>query len=331
MLRLPPHRVHRPTSLEEAVGLLGKHGEEARVVAGGTDLIPNMKHGLFEPAHLVAVAGLPELGGVVREGDRLSLGAGLTLAEVAGSEEVRRVAPSLAEAAGQVAGPQIRNAGTLGGNLCLDTRCTYYNQTRFWRRSLGYCLKKDGDTCHVTRVGRTCVAAHSADTPPVLMTLGARVRLHGPDGPRVVEVADFFRPDGTWNQARDPAEVVTRIEIDLPPPDLRTAYVKLRQRGAVDFPLLGVALAARMDADARVREIRGVVTGLGARPRTLTGWDDLARGRILDDELVEALARRAHAQCHPLENMITDPEWRRAMVPVHVRRGLERLRRGPEA
>ncbi|MGD2069876.1 MAG: FAD binding domain-containing protein [Gemmatimonadota bacterium] len=326
MLRLPAYRYHRPRTVEEAVSLLGEHEGDVMPVAGGTDLIPNMKHRLFEPGHLVALKGIEAMRGVAEEEGELVIGACESLASVAGHESVRRHFPALADAAGHVAGPQLRNAGTLGGNLCLDTRCTYYNQTRFWRQSLGFCLKKDGDTCHVTKVGRKCVAAHSADTPPVLMTLDARAVLRGPDGGRELAVRDFFVPDGIRNTRLEPGELVTAVRVPLPPPGLRTAYAKLRQRRSIDFPLLTVAVAGELDPDGRVRSLRGVVTGLGSRPRELTGWEDIAVGEVLDDEVVEALAQRAHAQCHPLENMIVDPEWRRAMVPVFVGKALARLR-----
>jgi 4-hydroxybenzoyl-CoA reductase subunit beta len=328
MLRLPPFRYHRPETAAQAVSLLAEYDGDAVPVAGGTDLIPNMKHGLFTPGHLVALKGIEEMAGIREEDGDLVIGASETLTSVATNPLVRSRFHALAEAAGHVAGPQHRNTGTIGGNLCLDTRCTYYNQSRFWRKSLGYCLKKEGTVCHVTKVGKKCVAAHSADTPPVLMTLDAVADLAGPKGVRSVRVADFFVADGIWNSVRAPHEIVTRIRIPLPSNGLRTAYRKLRQRKSIDFPLLTVAVAADMDAESRVRSIRGVVTGLGSRPRELAGWDDIAHGEILDDEVVEALAERAHRQCHPLENMTIDADWRRAMVPVYVRKALGDLREG---
>jgi 4-hydroxybenzoyl-CoA reductase subunit beta len=355
MLRLPPFQYHRPRELREAVDLLARFAGEAIPVAGGTDLIPNMKHGLFTPAHLVALGQLGELRGVEVRGGELVLGAGESLSRIASHPLVREHLPALAEAAAHVAGPQLRNRGTLGGNLCLDTRCTYYNQTEFWRGALGYCLKKDGTVCHVTRVGKRCVAAHSADTPPVLMTVDAQVDLEGAEGRRTLPVREFFVADGIWNSRREPGEIVTRIRVPLLPPgndgsvgsgDLtgvagpddpptageegarlqrRTAYRKLRQRKAVDFPLLTVAVAAWFRPDGRMEEIRGVVTGLGSRPRELSGWEDIGEGEPLSLEVVEALAERAHRQCTPLENHIVDPEWRKAMVTVQVRRALETL------
>ena len=326
MLRLPPYRYHRPTLLERAVDLLGEHGDAAMVVAGGTDLLPNMKHRLFEPEHLVALKGVEALKGIRVEGGHLRIGAAETLTAVATDPQVQAHAPALAQAAAQVAGPQLRNMGTLGGNVCLDTRCTYYNQTAFWRQALGYCLKKDGSVCHVTKVGKKCVAAHSADTPPVLMVLGAELTLVGPEGAHTLPIRDFFVADGIANTRRRRDEIVVEIRVPLGDGSRRTAYEKLRVRRSIDSPLLTVAVSAEMEEDGSVRALEGVVTGLGSRPRELTGWAEVAAGRPLTDEVVDELALRAHKQCHPLENIIIDPDWRRAMVPVYVRRALETVR-----
>lgn len=349
MLRLHSFRYHRPDTVQDAVGLLAEFGDDAMPVSGGTDLIPNMKHRLFTPANLVALKGIGELKGIRVQGGQgngegngrgngqgngeLVIGAAETLTAISLHPSVRLHFTALADAVGHVAGPQLRNSGTIGGNVCLDTRCTYYNQSHFWRQALGFCLKKDGDVCHVTRVGKKCVAAHSADTPPVLMTLGASVDISGPAGDRTVLVRDFFVADGIWNTIREPGEILTRIRVPLPEAELgsgyelQTGYVKLRQRRSIDFPLLTVAVAAELDPENRVRSMRGVVTALGARPKELTGWEELSEGEVLTDELIEGLAERAFKQCHPLENSIVDAEWRRAMVPVHVTRALAKLRR----
>lgn len=329
MLRLPAYEYHRPKSVADAIALKVEHGGDAMYVAGGTDLVPNMKHRLFEPGHLIALKGLLELRGIEDatsdSGGVLRIGAAETLSAVAANPRVRELFPALADAAAHVAGPQLRNSGTIGGNVCLDTRCTYYNQTHFWREALGFCLKKDGDVCHVTRTGKKCVAAHSADTPPVLMTLGASAVFIGPDGSREIPVADFFVADGITNTRRNPDEILTEIRIPLAASTRRQAYVKLRQRKSIDFPLLTVAVAADIDDTGVVRSLDGVVTGLGSRPRALSKWSDVAEGRALDSELIDELAERAHRQCHPLENIIVDPDWRRAMVPVFVRRALEQV------
>ncbi|MDA0327829.1 MAG: FAD binding domain-containing protein [Gemmatimonadetes bacterium] len=325
MLRLPEFEYHRPTSLSDAVGLMGELSGNAMYIAGGTDLVPNMKHGLFEPRHLIALKGVSELKGIREDGAFLRIGGAETLTAVSQDLGVRTRFPALAEAAAHVAGPQLRNAGTIGGNVCLETRCTYYNQTAFWREALGYCLKKDGDVCHVTKVGKKCVAAHSADTPPVLMTLDAVVVLVGPRGEREVPIRDFFLADGISNTKRETTEILTEVRVPLAAAGRRQAYVKLRQRKSIDFPLLTVAIAAEMEADGTVGSIDGVVTALGSRPRVLTGWGEVAEGRKLDADVIEELAIRAHKQCHPLENITVDPEWRRAMVPVYVRRALARV------
>jgi 4-hydroxybenzoyl-CoA reductase subunit beta len=327
MLRLHEFEYHRPRALDDALGLMQRHAEAALYIAGGTDVMPNMKHGLFEPEHVISLRRLPELRGIAERDGWLEIGAGESLAAVSRDGRVQQHAASLARAAGSVAGPQLRTMGTIGGNLCLDTRCTYYNQTYFWRSALGFCLKKDGDTCHVTKVGRKCVAAHSADTPPALMTLGAEAVLASPAGERTVPVTDFFVADGIWNSVRRRDEIVTKVRVPLATDGLRTAFVKVRQRQSIDFPLLNLAVALERDGDV-VRALRIVVSALGARPRMLAGLEKIAAGKSFDDDLIEAVAERAYQQCHPLTNIIVDPEWRRAMVPVHVRRALLGVRDG---
>ena len=336
MLRLHEYTYHRPSTLADALALLAGH-EDALPIAGGTDLMPNMKHRLFTPRHLVALKGVAEMHGIgladaagnpVPDGSpdaaQLVIGAAETLTAVSRNPLVRRILPALADAAGHVAGPQIRNAGTMGGNLCLDTRCTYYNQTFFWRQALGFCLKKDGEVCHVTRVGKKCVAAHSADTPPVLITVGAVVDLASPGATRTVTVDEFFVANGEWNTVRRPDELLVRIRIALPDPGVRTAYRKVRQRQSVDFPLLSIAVAADVAPDQTARAMCVVVSALGARPRVVTGLEKLVPGQRLLD-VADAVAAQAFKQCHPLENLIVDPDWRHAMVPVYVRRALEEM------
>jgi len=322
MLRLHEFRHHRPDTLEEALSLLRDHAGDVMPIAGGTDLLPNMKHRLFTPGHVVALRRIRELHGIGVADGELVIGAAESLASVSSSPLVRRHAPSLAKAAGLVAGPQLRNMGTIGGNICLDTRCTYYNQTFFWRQALGFCLKKDGDICHVTKVGRKCVAAHSADTPPPLMTLGASVDLVSADGVRSIPIDELFIADGIWNSVRRPDEILKCVRVPLPRPGLRTGFEKLRQRGAIDFPLLNVAVAAQCTGDDVVEAMSVVVSALGARPRIVTGLDRVAAGRLLDAGLIDAVAERAWQQCHPLTNITVDADWRRAMVAVHVRRAL---------
>lgn len=324
MLRLQSYAYHRPASLREAAELLAQHPQDAMLIAGGTDVMPNMKHQLFTPNHLIGIKRLSELHGIHTANNELVIGAGETLAGVSRHPLVQQHAAALAQAAGSVAGPQLRNMGTIGGNLCLDTRCTYYNQSYFWRNALGFCLKKDGSVCHVTKVGKKCVAAHSADTPPVLMTLDAQVDLVSATGTRSLPVADFFIADGIWNTVRRPDEIVARVRIPLLGSGVTTSFTKVRQRNSIDFALLNIALLAQLEGDA-IRDMRIVVSALGSRPRVVAGLDKVAHGQSLTAETIDAVAERAFQQCHPLENIIVDPDWRREMVRVYVKRALRGL------
>ncbi len=325
MLRLHPYRYHRPKELGEALELLREHRGDSMPIAGGTDLMPNMKHGLYTPSHLVALKGVEELHVIEERDGELVIGAAETLTRVASDPLIKRRLPGLARAAEGIAHPMIRNIGTIGGNVCLDTRCTYYNQTYFWREALGFCLKKDGDICYVVKGGSRCVAAHSADTPPMLMTLGATVDLATADGARSVPLTKFFTADGIWNTVREPDELVIRVRVPIPSPRLRTSYQKVRERKSVDFPLLGIALAVEIDDSHLIESISLVVAGLGAKPRVVGGLDKIAGGQRLTPDIIEEVARRAHRQCNPLDNLIVDTDWRHAMVAVYVRRAFEEV------
>jgi 4-hydroxybenzoyl-CoA reductase subunit beta len=328
MLTLPSFTFLQPASLEEALEHLAAHAAESLVVAGGTDTVPNLKHRLHEPRYLVHIGQLRELRYMRHEADGLHLGPLVTLAELAREPRVRSEFPALAKAAGLVAGPQLRNMGTVGGNLCLDTRCTYYNQTFFWREALGFCLKKGGTVCHVVPAGKRCVAGHSSDVAPVLIALDAEVEIATPGATprgRRVSVDDFFVADGIHNNVLAPGELVTGVFVPARSRGLRSGYQKLRPRAAIDFPMLSVAFAARMDG-ASCAEARLVVSAIAARPRVIAGIEALARGTALDDATAEAIAQAAWKQCHPLINVAYDADYRRAMVPVYVRRAVREAR-----
>jgi 4-hydroxybenzoyl-CoA reductase subunit beta len=323
MLTLPPFAYHAPSTVDQALALLSQHRGQVKVVAGGTDLIPNMKHRLFTPAHLIGLRGISGLDQIKREGGSVRLGAMCTIAQLARDPLVQASFPSLASAASQIAGPQLREMGTLGGNLCLDTRCVYYNQTYFWRKALGFCLKKDGTACYVVPGGQRCVAAASNDTAPVLITLGATVVVRGLGGTRELPILDFYRPDGIANTALAPDELV--IEVRVPEePGLVTGYQKLRIRASIDYPALTIAVAAKIDRLGRIEWIRLVISSLGARPHLVKPLDDL-KGRILDAQLINELGQRAHKQCHPLTNINVDPDWRRQVIPVYLQRAFAQV------
>jgi 4-hydroxybenzoyl-CoA reductase subunit beta len=325
MLRLPAFALRQPSSVAEAVALLSDLGPGAKVLAGGTDLLPNMKHELVTPEVVVSLARVGELRGIRREADgTLVLGALTSLAEVAASENVARNAPALAQAAGLVASPQLRRMGTLGGNVLLDTRCRYYNQSHFWRSALGFCLKKDGTECHVVPGASRCAAAASADTVPALATLDAVLEIEGPAGRRRSPIEDLFGSDGAANRLA-PGEVLVSVRVPPTPPGHRGAYGKLRERGSIDFPMLGVAARLDLDAGGRVTRSDLVLTALAARPKRVTRASVLVGTRPGSPEFHDAVrdvAGTAHRQCPTLANVPGDPVWRREMVPVYVTRTL---------
>lgn len=320
MLTLPRFAFTAPATLGEVLALKAEHGANAMLVAGGTDAVPNMKHRLHEPACVVHLGRVAELRGTRETAAGFEIGALVTLAALAADSRVRTTWPGLAKAASLVASPQIRNMGTVGGNLCLDTRCTYYNQTYFWREALGFCLKKDGARCHVVPQGKRCVAAHSSDVAPVLIALGATVEIASAGARRTIPVDAFFVGDGVHNNVLGPDEVVTRVTVPASARGLRTGYQKLRPRGAIDFPMLSVACAVR--AGATVESLALVVGALGARPRVVGRLDELVLGQAPSEARIEAVAAAAHRQCTPLTNVPYDADWRHAMVPVFVKRAL---------
>ncbi len=321
MLTLPRFEWVSPATVDGVLEELAAHPGECLLVAGGTDAVPNLKHRLHEPRRVVSLARVRALRHVREADGALELGALVTLAELAREPRLQPHYRAVARAASLVASPQIRNMGTLGGNLCLDTRCTYYNQTYFWREALGFCLKKDGVRCHVVPQGRRCVAAHSSDVSPALIAYGALVEIAGPAGTRLVPCDEFFVGDGIHNNVLRGDELVTRVVLPAAARGQRGAYGKLRPRAAIDFPMLSVAVAARGEA-GRVESLRVVVSALGAKPRLLGGLEPLAAGRPADEALFSAVAAAAEKQCRPLTNVPYDDDWRHAMVPVMVTRTL---------
>jgi 4-hydroxybenzoyl-CoA reductase subunit beta len=321
MLPLPIFRHHAPTSLDEAVALLAELGESAKLIAGGTDLLPNMKHGLFEPEHVVSLAAVRELRGIAIDDGCVTIGAMTTLEEIAADPRVRTHARALAEACGAVGGPHHRRMGTLGGNICLDTRCVYYNQTYFWREALGFCLKKDGTACHVVSSGKNCVAAASNDSAPALMVLDAIIVLRAADGERRVNANDFYTADGIYNIVKTRDEIVTSVRVPIRA-ERQSCFEKLRRRGAIDFPLLNVAL--RIDGDAEIADADLVVSTLAARPKRISAARRLIGHRPSDAGWRE-LGDAAYKQAKPLTNLDNDTAWRREMVRVLVKKAGARV------
>ncbi len=323
MLRLPPFEYLAPQTLDDAVRLLAQHGADAMLVAGGTDLYPNMKRRQMTPKYVVGLNVLRELRGV-KNASGFVIGAGTTLTQLANDSAIQQAYPALTTAAGLVSSPQLRNAGTIGGNLCLDTRCNYYDQTYFWRKAIGFCMKKDGDICLVAPGGNRCWAISSTDCAPVMVALDARVRLVGPNGAREIPASALYHDDGMdyLTKARD--EILT--EIILPPADgLRSTYLKLRRRGSIDFPLLGVAAAIRVASNGIVEHARIILGAIASHPVRALDAEKILVGQKLTDDVIAAAADAAYKPAKPMDNADAAYAWRKKMVRVYVERALNQL------
>ena len=321
MLRMDGFDVVVAHSPAEAVSLYAST-PSAQYIAGGTDLVPNLKHRILKPTRLVALAGaLPR--GLRREdtalGPALVLGAGTSLAELADLSEL----PPLAQAAGLVAGPQLRRMGTLGGNILLDTRCLFYNQTEFWRQALGHCLKAEGTWCHVVGGPKTCVATQSSDTVPVLLALDATLRLLGPQGARELRLRDLYRFNGMDHLSLQAGELLTEVVVPAPGPRFRGSYQKLRTRDAIDFPQLGVAITGDFDGPVASR-LDIVIGAINPQPKPVAGLEPFL-GRPLDEPTCREVGELVWKRTRPQASVHGDTEWRRRMAAVFVRRGLLEL------
>jgi 4-hydroxybenzoyl-CoA reductase subunit beta len=320
MIRLPEFTYMAPHTVGAAARLLAEHGREAMLVAGGTDLFPNMKRRQMEPKVLVSIRGIRELQGVRGSSDGWTIGAATTLSAVTAHPGIARDFPAVATAAGLVSSPQLQNMGTIGGNVCVDTRCNYYNQSYEWRKAIGFCMKKDGDICLVAPGSSRCWAVSSSDTAPVLWALGARVRLVGASGERTVPIAALYRDDGIDYLAKRPEEIVT--DIMLPAAEgWRSIYLKLRRRGSFDFPVLGVAVAAQLDGDV-VRDARIVLGAVASLPRPAAKAAAALVGERFTPELIERVADLAAGPAKPLDNTDFSHPYRKRVARVYVARAL---------
>ena len=321
MAALPEFRLHRPATAAAAVALrAGNPG--SRFLAGGTDLLPNIRRGLATPDLLIDLSEASELKEFVETAGSLRIGAGVSLATVAGDARVRRLFPGLAQAALAVAGPTHRVAATLGGNLCLDTRCQYYNQSEPWRESIDYCLKLEGDTCRVAPKSARCYAAFSGDVAPALLVLDATVEILGPAGPRRLPIRDFYKDDGMAWLDLGPDELLVAVEVPLAEA-WRSAYDKLRIRGAVDFPLVGVAVALKREGGS-IAGLRVACTGVSCRPELIDGLEPLM-GKSLDDADLAVLDKRLLKCTQPMETTVVSVPYRRRAMPLLARRVLAGL------
>lgn len=325
MMRLPVFRLHQPESLSEAMALMASSDGEIRLVAGGTDLWPNMKRRHQSADVVVSLNRVAELSGIRGEaGGEVRIGAMTTLAAVAASPIVREAYPALARAVESISSPAIRNMATLGGNLCLDTRCTYYNQTEEWRASIDFCLKEGGTICWVAPQSPRCWAVSSSDTAPVLCALGARVRLVSPTGEREVSVADLYREDGIDYLTKQPDEVLT--EVVLPPSDgVQMSFWKLRRRGSIDFAVLTTAVAVRRDDNGVVSEAAVWLGAVASAPVRSEAAEAVLVGNSLTAEVIAEAATATRKVATPLDNTDFTLQWRSKMVVHYVEAALREV------
>jgi len=325
MMRLPLFEFRAPRTLEEAVRILDGQGPNTMPLAGGTDLLPNMKRRQQVPRTLMSLRHVESLTQVQLSDSASRLGACLTLTDIAEDPRFRNGMTALAQASALVATPHIRNMATLGGNLCLDTRCNYYDQNYEWRKAINFCLKKDGDTCWVAPSSSKCVAVSSTDTAPALIALGARVRLISRSGEREVALADLYNNDGIHYIKCRPDEILAEVLLDSLH-GWKSTYWKLRRRGSFDFPVLSVAAAARFSTQGVVEEARIVVGSAASRPLVASEASKSLLGRSLNPESVAEAAVLAARIAKPLDNTDFDMTWRKRVAAEFVTYALRELR-----
>jgi len=323
MEALPEFELHRPATIAEALTALAGN-PAARLVAGGTDLIVNMRRGLVETGHLVDLGGVAELREIAVDGASLTIGAGVTLDRLANQSGVAENFPAIAQAAAAVAGSTHRHVATVGGNLCLDTRCLFYNQSEWWRESNQYCLKYRGDVCHVAPRGTRCFAVFSGDLAPALLVHGATVALAGPAGARTIPLADLYRGDGIDYLTLAPGEIVTAVTVAGD--GVVSAYRKARIRGAIDFPLAGIAVAVQTENGA-ITALRAALTACDTKPFLVTGLDYYI-GKTPDTDVASAFGDAVQRQARPMQTTTTTPWYRRRVVARLARRLLLELGTG---
>jgi 4-hydroxybenzoyl-CoA reductase subunit beta len=325
MMRLPLFEFRAPRTLQEAARILDAEGPSAMPLAGGTDLLPNMKRRQQVPRTLMSLRHIEDLTRIQLHDSASQLGACLTLSDIATDPRLRNGFTALAQAAAQVATPPIRNMATLGGNLCLDTRCNYYDQSYEWRKSINFCLKKDGTTCWVAPGSAKCLAVSSTDTAPALIALGARVRLVSHSEEREVPLADLYNNDGIDYIRRRPNEILAEVLLDSLH-GWKSTYWKLRRRGSFDFPVLSVAAAARLSTNGVVEAARIVVGSTASRPLVASDAAKSLVGRPLNQEAIAEAATLAARIAKPLDNTDFDMSWRKKVTAEFVTYALREVR-----
>jgi 4-hydroxybenzoyl-CoA reductase subunit beta len=318
-----------PDSTREAASILAAEGPSARVVAGGTDLWPNMKRRHQKPATVVSLMSIRELGGIDLTGPskEARIGATSLLEDLVRSPALRERFPALVRALASISSPPLRQMGTLGGNICLDTRCTYYNQTEDWRRAIDYCMKEDGSVCWVAPSSSRCWAHTASDSAPILAALGARVRLQSAEGERDLALTELYRDDGIDYLAKRPDEIVTDVLLpgESDSQSCRSSFWKLRRRGSIDFAVLSVAAAVWTDAKGIVSDARVFLGAVGSRPVPVEGATEILRGQSLTEDGIAEVARLARQLATPMDNTDFKAQWRGLMTARYTQAALREI------
>ena len=323
MMRLPRFHYFAPRELGEAVQVLAGE-EDAMVVAGGTDLLPNMKRRQQTPRTLIGLRNIDALKRL-RNGPDLTIGSGVTLTSLIENEKIKSDYRGLWQAAAQVATPHLRNMGTLGGNICLDTRCNYYDQNYEWRKAIDFCMKKDGEICWVSTGSKKCLATSSTDTAPALISLGAKVKLVSANEERTLALKDLYQDDGIHYLKRRKGEILT--EVMLPDSSgLRSTYWKLRRRGSFDFPVLAVAAAIEFDGHDNIKVARIALGAVSSQPIVCATVNEFLQGKRLTDEVIESAAALCAKAAKPVKNTDFAPHWRKRVLSRIATYALQELR-----
>jgi 4-hydroxybenzoyl-CoA reductase subunit beta len=325
MMRLPKFDYRVPREIAEAVKIIAGSGPEAQFVAGGTDLYPNMKRRQQTPRTVISVMRVPELNQITGDGKSgIRIGASVTLTDIVEHPLINRDYPVIAHAARTISTPILRNMGTIGGNLLLDTRCNYYDQNYEWRKGINFCLKKDGDVCWVAPGSSKCWAVQSSDLVPVMVAIGAKFRLASTLGERMIDAAGFYNDDGIDYLKKRPDELL--VDIQLPPINgWRASYQKLRRRGAFDFPVLGVAAWVQLDQSGAVKDAKLILGGIAPSPMYIAEAGAALIGQPLDAEHIQAAAEAAYTKARPLDNTDFVMNWRKQMARQYTIKALQAL------
>jgi 4-hydroxybenzoyl-CoA reductase subunit beta len=308
---LPELKLHHPATVEDAVSLHAA-APAGRYLAGGSDLLVNVRRGIEQPDSLVYLNNIAEMQAITDTGDTITIGGGVTLRRLAEDEAIGEHFAAVSQAAGEVAGPSHREYGTLAGNLCLDTRCVFYNQSEWWRAANNYCLKSRGDICHVAPGGKKCFAAFSGDVAPALLLFDAEVELAGPNGRRRMPLAELYHNDGMDHLTLAKDELLVAVHVAKPSTPATSAYAKSRVRGSIDFPLAGVAVRMALK-DGKIAELRVGLTGVSPLP-FLAGKLDKFMGRAPDDACLEELRDAIRSQAKAMKTTVTPPQYRRRVA-----------------